>query len=94
MKTNVHSNSIETYHADKMYISDRDAIIEYSLTVRHFTDTMLAKAINRPQSTLSSKRASLVKEGILVKELDKHPCKITTNNAMYFYNPVAQMRLM
>lgn len=96
MLTNVHSNSIESYHKDKRLYQDKNAILSYSLKHRHFTTTMVSVAINRPQSTLRSKIDQLLASGDLVKELDSYPCEVTGNKAQYYYNPKfsTQIRLL
>ena len=91
----VHQNSIEAYNCDKMDSNHiKDSLMAYSVTVPHFTDVMAGKAIGKAPSTVSSKRRELVNEGRLVKELDKHPCDVTTNSAMWFYNPKRQIGLI
>jgi len=97
MKTNVSINSIECFHADKMDSRTlKELIIDYSLSHRHFTTTMLAIGINKQQSTLRSKIDQLLASGELVKELDSNPCESTGNKATYYYNHnfSTQMRLM
>lgn len=97
MKTNVQETSLITWHSDAMKSQDlKDQIEAYSLTVNHFTNTMVSNAIGRAQSTLTSKINALLADGTLVKELDKAKCPCTGNSATWYYNPKFsnQMRLM
>jgi Rps23 Pro-64 3,4-dihydroxylase Tpa1-like proline 4-hydroxylase len=97
MKTNVQENSLLTWHSDAMKSQDLKAQIEaYSLTVNHFTNTMVSNAIGRVQSTLTSKINQLLADGTLVKELSKAKCPCTGNQATWSYNPkfTNQLRLM
>lgn len=97
MKTCVHENSKEAFRNDYMDSAQiKDKILEYSMTVRSFTDKMAAQYVGKDASTITSKRRELLRDGLLGKEIDKHPCKITGHNAMYFYNPNfnTQMRLI
>jgi hypothetical protein len=88
MLTNVHQNSITAYNSDVMDSrTNKEMIIDYSLSHRHFTTTMLAVGIGKQQSTLRSKIDQLLATGELVKEIDSHPCQITGHNAQYYYNP-------
>lgn len=97
MRTNVHANSIESFHKwQAPNATDAEQILAYSLKNRHFTTTMVAERLGKKQSTLQSKIRQLVESGDLVKEFDKHPCAITGNNAMWYYNPKysEQLRLI
>ncbi len=90
-----HQNSIEAYVCDKMdSYTVKELILNYSQTTNHFTTQMASKGTGKAPSTLSRWIRELEASGDIVKEIDKAPCPITGNNAMWFYNPKRQLRLV
>jgi hypothetical protein len=85
MKTNVLESSIEAYHSDKMHHNWLTEQIEnYALKHKRFTCKMIAHAIGVDASTVSGRiKNHFIPSGLLFRELSKHPCPITGNNAFW-----------
>ena len=88
MRTNVQETSIETYHSDRMRSRDLTIkLIHYGLNNKRFTCKMAAAGLDVDASTLSGIiNNTLIKQGVFRRELNKHPCCITGNNAFWLYH--------
>lgn len=87
MKTNVRETSMETHHSDA--VNKRDLTVSFLIWAkeqRRFTNRMAAEHFGCAPGSMSGIIKPLKDEGTILEEIEKKPCRITGNNALWLYH--------